>query len=114
MATHTFDEEEIVNLGYILSHPTRLRIIKVLKESDPAERPEGLYIAEIARRLGDLNPKLVSFHLSMLAQYGFVESHFGLANPGNAPVAVKYYKTTPKLDDILSKYGEIITKVERA
>ena len=92
-------EIEEFNGAYILSHPVRAAIVKFLRKEGKA------YISQIAKALG-LSERLISFHLSMLSSAGFVESEYGLANPGNPPKAVRYYWLTPKVNETLGKLVE--------
>jgi len=84
---------------YVLSHPVRAAIIKVLKKKDSA------YIAQIAKEL-NLSERLISFHLSILSTGGFVESEYALSNPMTAPPrVVKYYRLTPKVDETFGEFA---------
>lgn len=92
--------KELEKMGalYPLSHPARASIIKLLKSQGRA------YIAQIARKLG-LSERLVSFHLSVLSGGGFVESEYGLSNPGKNPArVVRYYSLTEKVDKTLNEF----------
>ncbi|MEA1872492.1 MAG: winged helix-turn-helix domain-containing protein [Chloroflexota bacterium] len=89
---------------YVLSHPVRAAIVKVLR------RKGNAYIAQIARELA-LSERLVSFHLSILATAGFVESEYALSNPVTAPPrVVKYYRLTPKVDETFSQFVAALKK----
>lgn len=93
----TTKKETLSEEAYALVHPTRYKIVKLLRSK------EKLYIAQIAKKL-ELNPKVASFHLTVLANYGFVDGDYGLKNPKKgAPKAVKYYRLTNKVDQVLSK-----------
>ena len=83
--------------AYVLSHPVRFAIIKLL-------RAEGeTYTSKIAEKLG-INNRLVAFHLSMLATGGFVDSEYRLTNPGNPPRVARYYRLTSEVAKTLEKF----------
>ncbi len=97
--------EELRKMGaaYPLSHPARASIIKLLKKEGKA------YIAQLAEELG-LSERLISFHLSVLSSGGFVESEYGLSNPGkNPPRVVRYYHLTEKVDETLREFLAALT-----
>jgi len=77
--------------AYVLMHPLRRRIVESLQK-------EEMYTAKIARELGMADKeRLIGFHLSIMAEGGFVDGEFRLANPVTAtPKAVKYYHLTEK------------------
>jgi DNA-binding transcriptional ArsR family regulator len=90
----------------ILLQPMRMRIIKVLRE---AGKP--LYIREIADRLGE-DWKIVSYHLTALADAGFVEGEFRVieppkSNPRVVGKAGKFYRLTIKVDEVLNRLNEL-------
>ena len=98
--------EELLRMAYILMHPTRFKIIQALKE---AGRP--LYIREIADKIGE-NHRIVSFHLTILAEHGFVEGEYRVIEEPKERSkargkAGKFYRLTPKVDEILKKIVEI-------
>ena len=99
-------EESLVNQVYVLMQPIRLKIVKLLKQSK-----EPLYIEQIAEKV-DEDRRSVSFHLATLAENGFVEGDFGTIrsptkNPGVGK-AGKFYKLTPKVDEVLQKVGRVL------
>jgi DNA-binding transcriptional ArsR family regulator len=86
--------------------PIRLKIVKLLKQSK-----EPLYIEQIAEKVGE-DRRSVSFHLATLAENGFVEGDFEIIrsstkNPGTGK-AGKFYKLTPKVDEVLQKVGRVL------
>lgn len=100
---------ESLELGNILIHPIRYRIIKAIKEK------QKLYIQELADILG-INRRMVSFHLSTLNQYGFVEGNYevlrlrrSLRHPKGK--VAKYFRITPKVDTVLNSIVERIREV---
>ena len=99
------DDKELIKLrrAYVLSHPARASIVKVLRKSGKA------YIRQIAQTL-ELSDRLVSFHLSMLATEGFVKSEYGLSNPTkNPPRVVRYYELTDGVSQVLE---ELLTELK--
>ena len=97
--------DELLRDLFVLFQPMRWKIVKVLKEAG-----EPLYIKEIAKRLNE-DWKKVSFHLSKLADSGFVVGEFrSIERPSNNPGygrAGKFYKLTKKVDEVLSRLEEI-------
>jgi len=98
--------EETVRKAYILMHPLRYRIAKLL---DSAENGQ-MYIAQIARELGDVEKyrKLVTHHLLVMDQYGLTNNDYGPrggppTEESGRPVIVNYFKLTPEAKEILSK-----------
>jgi len=88
--------------AYILSHPVRAAIIRLLR------REEEMYTTKIAGILG-LSDRLTAFHLSMLTSAGFVDSKYRLTNnPGNPPRIARYYRLTPKVDETLRTFVEAL------
>lgn len=87
--------------AYIISHPVRASIVKLLREN------KKMYTSKMAKMLG-LSDRLVAFHLSMLTTGGFVTSTYGQANPPNPPRIVRYYELTGKVDEVLDKFIEAI------
>lgn len=96
-----------LKLGNILIHPIRYRIIKEIKEK------QKLYIQELADILG-INRRMVSFHLSTLSQYGFVEGNYEVIRvprPKGKDRAAKYFRITPKVDIVLCTVAERIREI---
>lgn len=83
--------------AYILSHPVRVSIVRLLREN------KKMYTTKIAKALG-LSDRLIAFHLSMLTTGGFVTSTYGKANPPNPPRIVRYYELTEKVDQTLDDF----------
>jgi len=97
--------EELARDLFVLLQPTRWKIIGALKKSK-----EPLYIREIADKVGE-DWKVVSFHLSALADAGFVEGEFRIierpkSNPGFGR-AGKFYKVTKKVDEVMARVDEL-------
>lgn len=96
-----------LELGNVLIHPIRYRIIKEIKEK------QKLYIQELADILG-INRRMVSFHLSTLSQYGFVEGNYEalrVQRPKGKGKAAKYFRITPKVDAVLCTITERIREI---
>jgi DNA-binding transcriptional ArsR family regulator len=87
--------------AYILSHPVRAAIIRLLK------REKEAYTGKMAGELG-LSDRLVAFHLSILTGAGFVESEYRLTNPNNPPRVARYYRITSKVDETLKAFVEAL------
>lgn len=99
---------EGLELGNILIHPIRYRIIKEIKER------QKLCIQELTDILG-INRRNVSFHLSILNQYGFVEGNYDIMiiqpSKGKGKTA-KYFRITPKVDAVLCAIDERIREMK--
>lgn len=95
--------EKIVKEGSIMLHPIRWSILMTLKSAG-----EEMYIDPIADAIGR-DRRLVSFHLATLAEYGFLESEFRVVEePKSKGKAGRFYKLTPKFDEIRSKLVKAI------
>lgn len=95
-------EDVDLQLMYVIMQPTRQRILKALRDAkDP------MYIAEIASKIGE-EARTVSFHVATLAEYGLVEGEYREIGPHPTHSAVslkaaKFYRLTPKLDDVMKR-----------
>jgi predicted ArsR family transcriptional regulator len=95
-------ETSVVEDVHILTHPLRFKIVETLKKSKGP-----MFIGEIADAL-KADARLVSFHLVTLLQYGFVEGEWKVSSlPRSKGKAVKYYKLTPKVDQVFSHLKEL-------
>jgi predicted ArsR family transcriptional regulator len=97
--------EELANQLYVIMQPTRLKIVKLLRESKP------LYIEQIAEKISE-DRRSVSFHLATLAESGFVEGDYEIIqdakkNPGVGRAA-KFYRLTIKIDDVLKRLDRVL------
>ena len=92
----------ILDVVPILTHPLRLRIIKKLLEE---ERP--MYANELAREL-DAPRKNISFHLSRLKEYDFVEDELKIKSKDTNPVAVRYYTPTKELRNAMKELKNML------
>ena len=96
-----------LELGNILIHPIRYRIVKEIKEK------QKLYIQGLADIL-KINRRKISFHLSTLSQYGFVEGNYEVMKVQHSKgkdKAAKYFRVTPKVDIILCDIAERIREI---
>lgn len=90
------EEMSTLELGHILVHPIRYQIVRSIRENG------RLYINQMADML-DIDRKVISFHLSTLSQYGFVESEYEVLKiPHSKGKAAKYFHLTDKVDEVLS------------
>jgi predicted ArsR family transcriptional regulator len=97
--------EELANLLYILMQPTRQKIVKLLRSSEP------LYIEQIAEKINE-DRRSVSFHLATLAENGIVEGEYRLIenatkNPGRGRGG-KFYKLTPRAVEVIEKLNTVL------
>jgi len=74
MKEHVFEQIKRINLVtdqlMLLSHPIRLRILRLLAESDASWSELD---RELEKIWGRLNPNTLNFHLTKLVNGGFVE-----------------------------------------
>ncbi|MCD6492999.1 MAG: winged helix-turn-helix transcriptional regulator [Archaeoglobaceae archaeon] len=89
--------QNLVNLGDALSHPLRIKILKMIMEKE-------LSVYELAKELG-ISRQLLYLHLKKLEKAGLVESDLRLE--GNR--AKKYYRS--KYFNILIN-NEVIKNLE--
>jgi len=91
-------ETSVIGNLHILTHPLRFRIIETLRKFG-----EPMFIGQIAEAL-KADPRLVSFHLATMLEYGFVEGEWKVSSlPRSKGKAVKYYKLTPKVDETFAR-----------
>lgn len=91
-------------LLHVATHPIRYKIVKLLEKKQP------LYIAQIVDGLGkagesgNVDRKLVSFHLMTLEKYGLIDSDLRTveSSAGN-PVAARYFTLTEAGRKVLSQ-----------
>lgn len=100
------DGDQLANLLYVLMQPTRRKIVKLLQSG------KEMYIEQIADAIKE-DRRSVSFHLTTLAEHGFVEGDFQLItpateNPGSGRGA-KFYHLTPKVAEVLKKLDTVLS-----
>jgi hypothetical protein len=61
-----------------------------------------MYISQIAKEVG-IDDKLASFHLATLKDNNLVDSDWKMTEVGGAMKAVRYYKTTGLVNEVLEK-----------
>ncbi len=103
------DDKKVSDLEllYVLMQPTRQKIIQLLKNSE-----EPIFIREIADQIGE-SQRNTSFHLATLAEQGFVEGEYReIEIPTHHSAvtgrAAKFYRITPKVDQIIKKLAKKI------
>ena len=104
MASRNNSESDL-ELLYVLMQPTRQKIIRLLKESN-----KPLYVREIADKI-DESERNTSFHLSTLAEKGFVDGEYREIGPSShhslvTNKAAKFYKLTPKVESISKRFAK--------
>lgn len=101
-------DEEIAKKAYILMHPLRHRIAKLIAKAENGK----MYVNQIARELDKDNPekyrRLVSHHMLVFAQHELVTSEYGPRGGApkdelRRPVYVSYFELTQEAKDILGK-----------
>ena len=87
-------KKDFMDDAHTLTHPIRFQLVELL-------RAEGqLYINELAKALGE-ERRLVSHHLDILEDYGFVTSRRELSEkPGTIGRGLRIYQVTPKVAEV--------------
>ena len=94
LSLETITKEPLIEEIHVLTQPTRLKIINVLREAG-----EPLYIEQIAKRIKGVDRRSVSFHLATLAEYGFVKGEYReIETSRSRGKAAKFYELTEKVD----------------
>jgi predicted ArsR family transcriptional regulator len=87
-------KKDFMDDAHTLMHPIRFQLVELLES-------EGqLYINELAKALGE-ERRLVSHHLDVLEDYGFVKSTYVVSkNPGTIGRGLRIYQVTPKVPEV--------------
>jgi DNA-binding transcriptional ArsR family regulator len=92
---------EMIKSGSIMLHPVRFKIL------DTLEKKGEMYIDEIAKNV-DTDRRLVSFHLGVLQNHGFLESSFKIIKePRSKGKAGRFFKITGKYEETKSKLSDL-------
>lgn len=99
-------EEDTAKRAYILMHPLRHRIAKMIREDEDGQ----MYVNQIARSLGDVERyrRLVAHHLLVMDQHGLVTSEYGPrggppTDDEGRPVYVNYFQLTDEAVELLER-----------
>jgi predicted ArsR family transcriptional regulator len=87
-------KKDLMDDAHTLMHPIRFQLVELIGA-------EGqLYIKELAKALGE-DRRLVSHHLEILEDYGFVTSRRELSEkPGSVGRGLRIYQVTPKVAEV--------------
>jgi predicted ArsR family transcriptional regulator len=87
-------KKDFMDDAHTLMHPIRFQLVELLGA-------EGqLYINELAKALGEKR-RLVSHHLDVLEDYGFVVSRYEISEkPGTIGRGLRIYQVTPKVAEV--------------
>jgi DNA-binding transcriptional ArsR family regulator len=97
-------DSDMVKSGIIMLHPVRLKILSIL------EQKGEMYIEEIAKNV-NFDRRLVSFHLSVLQNDGFLESSFRVVQePHSKGKAGRFFRLTTKYVETKSKLSEFLKR----
>ncbi len=89
---------------HLLLQETRFKIVRELRRADGP-----LYIDELARKIEE-NPRLVSFHLTVLQRNGLVTSEFRVVDsPQARGKAGRFFRLTEKANEAASRLAQEIT-----
>ena len=85
-----------------LMHPIRFQLVELLGA-------EGqLYIKELAKALGE-DRRLVSHHLDVLEDYGFVKSRYEISEkPESVGRGLRIYQVTPKVAETRTELKKML------
>jgi DNA-binding transcriptional ArsR family regulator len=85
-------------------HPIRLKILQTLEEKGE------LFIDQIATN-AQIDRRLVSFHLGVLQDNGFLESSFKvIEEPHSKGKAGRFFKLTPKYEQTKDKLSSFLRR----
>jgi predicted ArsR family transcriptional regulator len=88
-------EDKLVKEAHVLVHPIRFRIVELLLK-------KSMHINEISKALGE-ERRLVSYHLDLLEEYGFVNSKHELSTqPKLKGRAIRTYWVTDKVQEVIN------------
>ena len=94
----------VVKDGIIMLHPVRWKILDTL-----CSKGGAMYIEEIADTIEE-DRRLVSFHLGVLQERGFLVSEFKIVQkPASKGKAGRFFKLTPKYEKTKAKLVEIFS-----
>ncbi len=94
-------DEELVKEAHVLLHPIRFRIVELL-ENQP------MHINAISKALEEEKKKLVSYHLGILEDHGFVNSRYEISEqPKSRGKALKKYWVTDKVGEVIGELKKI-------
>ncbi len=94
-------DEELVKEAHVLLHPIRFRIVELL-ENQP------MHINAISKALEEEKKKLVSYHLGILEDHGFVNSRYEISEqPKSRGKALKKYWVTDKVREVIGELKKI-------
>lgn len=94
---------DMVKSGSIMLHPIRLKILTTLEH----EKGE-MYIDKIAEKV-NIDRRLVSFHLGVLQNYGFLESSFKIVQePHSKGKAGRFFKLTTKYEETKTELSDLL------
>lgn len=92
----------MIKSGIVMLHPIRLKILHILEEKGE------MYIDEIAKNV-DIDRRLISFHLGVLQNYGFLESSFKVVEePHSKGKAGRFFTLTSKYEETKSRLSDFL------
>ena len=95
--------DETIKDGTIMLHPIRWKILNGLKE-----KGTEMYIDQIAEMV-KIDRRLVSVHLGALQEHEYLTSEFKIVEePHSKGKAGRFFKLTPKFDEMRSKLADVI------
>ena len=97
--SHSKDSRDL-ELLHVLMQPTRRKVLEILIKNE-----DLLYIKEIAKQIQE-SQRNTSFHLTKLAEEGFVEGEFRPIDSTNGRPA-KYYRINPRVKPKIRKLVEL-------
>ena len=93
-------KDELLEDAHTLLHPIRFRIVELLEE-------KSMHINAISKAL-DEERRLVSYHLTVLEDSGFLTSKYEISNEKKSKGrALRIYKVTDKVDAVLSEFKKL-------
>jgi len=90
-------DDELVKEAHVLLHPIRFRIVELLEK-------QPMHINAISKALEEKKKKLVSYHLGILEDHGFVNSKYEISEqPKSKGKALKMYWVTGKVNEVVGE-----------
>ncbi len=99
-------EDDLIRDVHILLHPFRYRIVELLEE-------KPMHINEISNALEE-EMMLVSYHLLILVEHGFLRSNFEILEQTKSKgKVIRKYQVTEKVEEVIERFVETSRRRQR-
>jgi predicted transcriptional regulator len=93
-------EDMMMTEAHLILHPIRFRLLQLLSERQ-------MYVSELSKALAE-ERRLLSYHLDILEQYGFVQSKHEISDqPRSKGKALRTYWATDKIEQVLGELKKL-------